>query len=144
MKQPPKISIDIAPGELIDKITILEIKSARIDNTAKKQNVLHELRLLEGTRATLDRETPELEGLAEELKRINQAIWDIEDEIRRCEAAQEFGERFIDLARSVYMKNDERSRVKRSINQLLGSEIVEEKQYVDYRNPSATFRKYSP
>lgn len=126
------IKIDVAPGELIDKITILEIKSARMDDPAKLANVRAELALLAETRDEEVPESAELEMLTERLREANEALWVIEDDIRACEAADDFGATFVELARSVYRTNDERARIKREINELLGSAIVEEKSYKPY------------
>ncbi len=123
----------VSPGELLDKITILRIKSARIEDAAKLANVRHELTLLQ--RTWDEAITPSAELAAEEkaLEAVNARLWDIEDRIRDQEAAQSFDQRFIDLARAVYIENDERARIKKRINQLLGSKIVEEKSYRPYR-----------
>jgi tetratricopeptide (TPR) repeat protein len=126
------ILIEVAPGELIDKITILEIKRARITDTTKVANVQTELDLLSAARDRALRKSPELDALTEELKKTNIVLWDVEDEIRLCERDQDFGPRFIELARSVYRHNDRRSAVKRQINELLGSKLIEEKSYEQY------------
>jgi len=120
-------------GELIDKITILEIKSERISDAAKLVNVRHELELLETTWAKSAQAVHDISEHRAELKRINEALWEIEDEIRLKEADAAFDEGFIELARAVYVTNDERAATKRKINNQLGSEIVEEKSYADYR-----------
>ena len=126
------ITVEVAPGELIDKITILEIKSAKITDSAKLINVRHELAVLEKVRDNDLPRSAELTRLTAELKRINEALWIIEDDIRICEKSREFGERFVELARSVYVTNDQRAARKKDINTLLGSAIVEEKSYEDY------------
>lgn len=126
------LRIEVAPGELIDKLTILEIKSARMHDPQKLRNVRRELDILNRTRAEHLSETPELRALSELLKSVNESLWDIEDRIRDCERNGDFGARFIELARSVYRVNDERARLKREINELLNSTIVEEKSYADY------------
>jgi hypothetical protein len=126
------ITVEIAPGELIDKLTILEIKSERITDAAKRQHVGTELALLLEAR---DRAMPgpaELARLAAELKAVNEALWGIEDEIRLRERDEDFGPRFITLARSVYRTNDRRAALKRQINELLGSQLIEEKSYACY------------
>jgi len=125
-------------GELIDKITILEIKSERIPDAAKLVNVRRELELLETTWAASPQAVNDISGERAELKKINEALWEIEDEIRLKEADGAFDARFIELARAVYVTNDERAAVKRKINDRLGSEIVEEKSYADYRRKDAT------
>jgi hypothetical protein len=124
--------VPISWGELIDKITILEIKVARLNAPLGQQNAAHELALLRAELAT--DVPPGLAALRGELAALNQRLWDIEDAIRRKEAAQDFDAAFIELARAVYRSNDERSRIKRAINDLLGSNIIEEKQYVGYRD----------
>lgn len=123
----------VSYGELIDKITILEIKSERIADEKKLVNVRHELNLLEQTWSESAGASHDIGHERSELKRINEALWEIEDEIRLKEADADFGPRFIELARAVYVTNDERAAVKRRINDMLGSEIVEEKSYADYR-----------
>ena len=123
----------VSPGELLDKITILRIKAARIGDAAKLANVRHELTVLQ---RTWDEAVPADAALAAEeraLEAVNARLWDIEDRIRDEEAAQRFGERFIELARAVYIENDERARIKKRINEALGSAIVEEKSYRPYR-----------
>ncbi|MBL97782.1 MAG: hypothetical protein CMF52_08200 [Legionellales bacterium] len=125
------IKIDIGIGELVDKITILEIKRARIKSPEKLKNIEHELSLLNNVKAQLI-QTTESDLLEEALKQINERLWDIEDSIRRCESKKQFDETFIELARAVYFTNDKRSDIKRQINQLQGSQIIEEKSYEDY------------
>ena len=132
MTQDATISVEIAPGELIDKITILEIKSARITDAAKVENVRIELATLEQARDSAIPPSAELADLTAHLKAINEALWKIEDDIRDCERDKDFGQKFIDLARSVYKSNDKRAALKRDINVLLGSRLVEEKSYSDY------------
>jgi hypothetical protein len=129
------IRIEIAPGELIDKITILEIKAERIGDPLKRQHVAYELQLLLRARDEAIQPSSALTALGDRLRAINEALWDIEDEIRRCERDRDFGPRFIELARAVYHTNDQRAQLKREINDLLGSPIVEEKAYVDYKRP---------
>ena len=123
---------EISPGELIDKITILEIKLERLDDAAKLANVRTELETLAATRDGAVPASPELDSLTAELKEINGRLWEIEDDIRDCERNKDFGPAFAELARGVYMTNDRRSRVKRQINELLGSSLVEEKSYAAY------------
>lgn len=126
------IRIPVAAGELTDKIAILEIKAARIADAAKLANVRAELALLAAVR---DREIPataEMRALAAELKSINEELWEIEDAIRDCERAGDFGPRFIALARAVYRTNDRRAATKRRIDAVLGSKIREEKSYATY------------
>ncbi len=132
-----KIRIQISPGELIDRLTILELKSAALTDAAKLHNVHHELALLRRVRR---REVPASEAvsaLEQQLKAINQELWQVEDDIREREAAGDFGEAFIRLARAGYYSNDRRCELKRKINVLLDSEIVEEKGYKPYRAAAA-------
>ncbi|KQZ04023.1 hypothetical protein ASD21_19645 [Caulobacter sp. Root1455] len=122
----------VSAGELIDKITILRVKAARIGDPAKEANVKAELALLEATAARAFPPSSELEELVAQLTEINAALWDIEDGKRDCERRQDFGPTFVALARRVYIDNDRRAAVKRQINSLVGSEIVEEKSYKPY------------
>jgi len=128
-----EIQVPIAPGELLDKITILRIKSARMREAAKLANVRHELALLEATWRAAVAAPERVRRDEQALEAVNQRLWVIEDDIRACEAARDFGPRFIELARSVYIENDERAAIKRRINLALGSTIVEEKSYQPYR-----------
>src|SRR5262249_46227482 len=114
-------------GDLIDKITILEIKSQRIGDPNKLRNVQTELDSLRTARDRTTVPSEELDSLTAELRSVNEALWDIEDEIRGCERNSDFAPRFIELGRSVYQTNDRRAAVKRRINDLLGSRLVEEK-----------------
>ncbi|HET6546354.1 MAG TPA: DUF6165 family protein [Rhodanobacteraceae bacterium] len=128
----PQISVPVSHGELIDKITILEIKAARIGDASKLANVRNELDLLNRIWAA---DPAARIGIADErarLKTVNEALWDIEDRIRLKEKAQAFDAGFIELARSVYRINDERAAIKRALNQRLGSTLVEEKSYQEY------------
>jgi hypothetical protein len=126
------VSVEISPGELIDKITILEIKLERIDNAEKLVNVRHEFEVLAAARDDAIEPTPKLERLSAELKQANERLWQVEDDIRDCERAKDFGDTFVALARAVYVHNDERSQLKRQINELLGSSLIEEKSYAAY------------
>jgi len=130
--QAKPILVEIAPGELIDKITILEIKSERIADAGKLKNVRVELQVLEAARDAAMAATAELADLTAQLKQVNEALWEIEDAIRDCERGQDFGPKFIELARSVYHSNDRRAALKRQINELLGSKLIEEKSYAAY------------
>ena len=121
--------VPLAPvswGELLDKITILEIKAERIADPAAHANVVHELALLREVAAPVLPQ-PDLAPLIDGLRRVNLALWQIEDDIRAREAAGDFGAGFIELARAVYLTNDERAALKRQVNALLRSELVEEK-----------------
>ena len=143
-----EILVPVSFGELLDKIAILQIKSERMTDPAKLANVRKELSALEqnwmqhpgaGVSPGSD-EGPGI-GLVElraQLKAVNERLWDIEDEIRVKEKAQEFDEDFVRLARSVYFENDERARIKKQINLALGSSYVEEKSYQDYRGAAAS------
>ncbi len=126
------ILIEVGPGELIDKITILEIKSERMSDAEKLRNVRHELGILNAARAAHIPATAELARLEARLKEVNEALWVIEDDIRQCEADRDFGEEFVALARSVYKQNDKRAALKKEINLLTGSAIVEEKSYTEF------------
>jgi hypothetical protein len=126
------ITVEIAPGELIDKITILEIKLARIADAAKLRNVRAEWETLTRARDAVIASSPEIEAETAALKRANEKLWDVEDDIRECERNKDFGPRFVELARSVYVTNDERARIKRRLNELLGSRLIEEKSYASY------------
>jgi tetratricopeptide (TPR) repeat protein len=123
------VMVEISVGELIDKITILEIKNARISDPNKLQNIRKELEILAAARDGMVPLSSVLGTLVDELRAVNEALWDIEDEIRICEHRQDFRERFIELARSVYRTNDRRAELKRAINDELGSRLVEEKSY---------------
>jgi hypothetical protein len=126
------ILIPAAVGELIDKITILEIKSAKLEDPDKRANVDRELARLVDLRQIHLAGSPELDRLGRELKTVNEMLWDIEDDIRSCERQGDFGPRFVELARGVYIRNDRRAALKREINMLVGSDIVEEKSYAAY------------
>ena len=126
------IKVPVSPGEVLDKITILEIKSERMSDPEKVANVRVELALLQETWKEFIRDDEVIRGLHAQLKEVNEALWEIEDDIRDKERAKEFDARFIELARAVYVTNDRRSRVKKELNLHLGSEIVEEKSYQDY------------
>ena len=128
----PSFKIEVSPGELLDRISILEIKSERIGDPAKLRNIHHELELYRGTMHGKIPAGKAMAGLVRDLKAVNEALWTIEDEVRACEANQDFGERFVELARSVYRNNDRRASIKREINVLCGSTIIEEKSYTQY------------
>jgi hypothetical protein len=128
-----ELHVPVSAGELLDKITILRIKSRRIQDASKLANVRVELELLERTWAALG---PAIQAVAADeqaLQVVNEQLWDIEDRIRDKEAARSFDQDFIDLARAVYHRNDERAAIKRRINVALGSRLVEEKSYQPYR-----------
>ena len=129
-----EIRIPVSYGELIDKITILEIKQARIADPDKRRNVSHELALLQAAweASAAAQGVVAIDDLRVALKAVNEALWDIEDDIRDKERAQAFDAGFIALARAVYHQNDRRAALKREINLRLGSALVEEKSYADY------------
>jgi quinol monooxygenase YgiN len=126
------ILVPISPGELLDKITILRIKAARISDAAKLANVRLELELLEKTWQESGCAAFDVASDERALQRVNEKLWDIEDRIRDKEAVQTFDREFIELARAVYITNDERAAIKKRINTQLGSRIVEEKSYKPY------------
>ncbi len=126
------IHVPVSPGEVLDKITILEIKSERMTDPEKVANVGVELALLQETWASAVSRDPVIDDLHDQLKKINETLWEIEDDIRDKERVKEFDERFIELARQVYFTNDRRSQVKKELNLQLGSLIIEEKSYQDY------------
>jgi len=132
-----EILVPVSFGELLDKIAILQIKSERMSDEAKLANVRKELSALEQTWMAHPAAGGDIAQLRVQLKAVNERLWDIEDEIRLKERAQEFDEEFVRLARSVYFENDERARVKKEINLALGSAYVEEKSYQDYRTGDA-------
>ena len=126
------ITVPVSVGEVIDKVTILEIKSERINDEAKLKNVATELEALRPLVSGGVFDSDELVELTDGLRRVNAELWDIEDDIRAEEAASRFGDRFIELARAVYITNDRRAELKRKINLATGSDLVEEKSYEDY------------
>ena len=126
------IKIDVSVGEIMDKLTILEIKAEKIKEDAKLANVCKERDSLLPAIDQPAYQTEEVRRLVATLKEINLKLWDIEDDIRQKEAKKSFDERFIELARAVYFTNDERAAVKKQINQITGSELVEEKSYEEY------------
>ena len=124
--------VPISWGELFDKITILQIKLENLTSKNALENVEQELKKLQSILTQYCLKTMETTQLEGELRQINQQLWDIEDQIRDKERNNSFDDEFIQLARSVYITNDERSRIKRKINDMLGSELVEEKSYAKY------------
>ena len=122
----------VSYGELLDKIAILQIKSERMADPAKLENVRRELSALEKTWMAHPAAVEDIAQLRADLKAVNERLWVIEDDIRIKERAQAFDDEFIRLARSVYVQNDERARIKKDINLALGSAYVEEKSYQDY------------
>lgn len=126
-----EILVPTSAGDLIDRITILEIKTERIADAAKLLNVAHELAALLRVADPLPW-TDEIRGLKSELKSVNESLWEIEDLVREAERAQRFDDAFVALARSVYKTNDRRAALKREINLKLGSALMEEKSYQPY------------
>jgi len=125
------LMIPVAPGELLDKISILQLKQAHLSDPSQLAFVRHELALLEQVREQLP-DSAELQHLFERLTEVNQQLWRIEDGLRAKEAAGKFDQSFIEQARMVYINNDQRAVIKRAINELLGSDIQEQKSYADY------------
>ena len=128
-----EVLVPLSPGELLDKITILRIKVARIQEAAKLANVKLELSLLEQIWRDAGAAAHDVALDERALENVNERLWDIEDRIRDKEARQTFDRDFIELARAVYICNDERAAIKKHINQQLGSRLVEEKSYKQYR-----------
>jgi hypothetical protein len=128
-----EIKVPISPGELLDKITILKIKSQRMSDAAKLKNVRLELAELEATWAASAYASKDIAADVDALFKVNERLWVIEDDIRDKERAQRFDEEFIRLARAVYFENDDRAAIKRRLNLTLGSTIVEEKSYASYK-----------
>ena len=126
------IKIELSVGELLDKISILQIKAERIDDPSKMKNINKELAVLMSLWNDSPYSDTNLSSEINELKNINEALWDIEDKIRDKERNQVFDKDFIGLARSVYFTNDKRAEIKRVINSKTGSELIEEKSYSDY------------
>ena len=129
-----ELLVPVSYGELLDKIAILQIKAERMSDPAKVANVQRELSALERTWMAHPAAVQDIARLRADLKAVNERLWVIEDDIRDKERAQAFDDDFIRLARSVYFENDERARIKREINEALGSTYVEEKSYADYRS----------
>ena len=128
-----QIAVPVSYGELIDKITILEIKAERIGNPEKLANVRTELDLLTRIWAADAHSAIDIAAERAKLKAVNEALWDIEDHIRVKEKAKAFDSEFVEMARAVYFRNDDRAAYKREINEKLGSTLVEEKSYENYR-----------
>jgi len=126
------VLIEVSYGELIDKITILEIKAAQVKDPIKLNNVQHELKKLISVLQGQIRPDAGLDELTAQLSRVNGTLWNVEDRLRDKERDKEFDGNFIELARSVYKLNDERARIKRDLNTMLKSEVVEEKNYRPY------------
>ena len=127
-----KILTEISAGELLDKISILEIKLVKINDKESLLEINKEYNSLKETQNSNIKLTQNLENLIKELKEVNLKLWDIEDNKRICEKNKDFGKVFVDLSRNVYLNNDKRAQIKSEINKLLGSNIKEVKQYVNY------------
>ena len=130
--QMSNLKIPISLGELIDKITILRIKSNKINSNEAQKNIRLELEKLEHILNTKMSINTKLKNFEIKLSKINQTLWDIEDQLREKEREKKFDKKFISLARMVYYKNDERAKIKRMINKSFGSELIEEKSYTQY------------
>ena len=127
-----KIISEISAGELLDKMSILEIKIEKITNKVSQENLKKEYQILKENQNSTIKLEGETKNLFISLKNINLKLWDIEDNLRIFEKNKNFGKEFVKLAREVYFNNDKRSKIKSDINKLLGSNIVEVKQYIDY------------
>ena len=127
-----KILTEISAGELLDKISILEIKLVKINDKKSLLEINKEYNSLKETQNSNIKLTKKLENLTKELKEVNLKLWDIEDNKRICEKNKNFGKVFVDLSRNVYLNNDKRAKIKSTINKLLGSNFKEVKQYVNY------------
>ena len=127
-----KILTEISAGELLDKLSILEIKLNKIKNPALLQEIKNEYNIINEAKNKNINSSDEINVLYTDLKKINEQLWEIEDKIRLCEKNSDFKDKFIQLARDVYFKNDKRSKIKLEINKLLGSNIQEVKQYTQY------------
>jgi len=127
-----KILSEISAGELLDKISILEIKLEKIKNKANQDEINKEYKILKEVQNSSIEVTEKLKTLFKKIKEVNQNLWDIEDKLRFCEKNKDFGKNFIELARGVYFNNDKRSKIKSEINKILMSNIKEVKEYVQY------------
>ena len=127
-----KILSEVSPGELLDKISILEIKLSKIKDKKILEVINKEYESLKQTKNSNIKLSKKLEDLIDEIKKINLTLWNIEDQIRICEKNKDFGQKFIELARNVYLNNDKRANIKFEINKMLDSNIKEIKEYTDY------------
>jgi hypothetical protein len=128
-----KILTEISPGELLDKISILEIKLEKVKDKKSQEKIKKEYKILKEIEISSIKMTDKIKNLIQCVKNVNIELWDIEDKLRIYEKNKDFGENFIELARGVYFKNDERAKFKNEINEIFGSNIREVKQYVDYK-----------
>ena len=127
-----KILSEISAGELLDKISILEIKREKVKDKTNQVEIEKEYKILKEVQKSNIEMTEKLETLFKEIEQVNLDLWNVEDKLRVCEKNKNFGQAFIELARNVYLNNDKRSKIKSEINKILGSNIKEIKQYVDY------------
>jgi len=127
-----KILSEISIGELLDKISILEIKLEKVKGKTNQEEINKEYKILKEVQSSSIEVTEKLKILFQEIKEVNLNLWNVEDKLRICEKNKDFGQNFIKLARDVYLNNDKRSKIKSKINEVLGSNIKEIKQYVDY------------
>ena len=128
-----RVLSEISPGELLDKISILEIKLEKVKDKDRQKRIKNEYDILKKVQNSSIEMSDKIKDLYRSVSNVNIKLWDIEDKIRICEQNKNFGENFIELARGVYFKNDERAKFKNEINEILGSNIREVKQYVDYK-----------
>jgi len=128
--------VEISAGEFLDKLTILKIKTERIQDTAQLRNINYELDVYRQAWVASPLSGKDVSPQLKALKDINENLWDIEDRIRELEAKQKFDDEFVQLARSVYKANDKRAAIKRELNGILGSKMIEEKSYTDYEPPA--------
>ena len=127
-----KILSEMSAGELLDKISILEIKLEKVKGKTNQEEINKEYKILKEVQNSSIKVSEKLKVLFKEIKEVNQILWNVEDKLRICEKNKDFGQNFIKLARDVYLNNDKRSRIKSKINEISGSNIKEIKQYVDY------------
>jgi len=127
-----KILSEVSAGELLDKISILEIKLEKISDKSSLEQIKKEYKMLKENQNSTIKLEGKIEDLFKSLKNINFKLWNIEDRLRVCEKNKDFGKEFVELAREVYLNNDKRSKIKSDINKILGSNIMEIKQYASY------------
>ena len=128
-----KILTEISPGELLDKISILEIKLEKVKDKNSQEEIKKEYKILKEIQTNSIKMTDKIKNLVQSVKNVNIELWDIEDKLRIYEKNRDFGKNFIELARGVYFKNDERAKLKNEINEILESNIREIKQYINYK-----------